>query len=306
MNFLSNRTISVGYNLDGQRFFDVCAKFKKYIGEIYFSTETTMPGVPIDKSFVLSTISNVERYDFPLNIVLNRPEITINRHIENLEQVLDLLPIQKVTVLDRVIAYKIHEKFPNISIDLSTHSYIDDIRTMREISFVNALNISEPDRCIYSDEFIREVRDMGIKIRYIVNRQCLYNTKKTIRKLFSPKFECCKSGTNLTNRCKKIMELHPWLAMVSTALYKEDLIYNPWIDCIKLSTRELQSYHINDMLMYWTTQKPTEFAYGLDIRSEERYSKFLQIEQIKANCSHICRECLACKYMYDELIGELG
>lgn len=301
--FIKENSISVGYNLGGQAFFNLCHKYRKYINDIYFSNLFTMPGGHIDDNNILEILSTVDTYNMPLNLVMNRPDAHLEQNIDNLKSVYSVLNINRVTVIDLVVAKRISEEFPDIEIDLSTHSKIYDTSEIEDSNIkLHAINIDEPSRSMYTDSFFEYLRQNNIKVKYIVNRRCLYQKKDIVELLSSNKISCCASGSGITNRCELIMNHSPWVRLISVALYKEDLLYNPWIDCIKLSTRELSLVNIARLLSYWTSDDRTTFAYNIDIHDDNRYAKFMEIQKIKSRCSHECMSCMACKYMYDDLI----
>jgi len=303
VKYLKNdHMLSVGYNLSGQEFFDLCYIYKKYINDIFFSIATTMPGGKIEGKHVLSILKETYRYDLTLNLVLNRPELKKEEHVRNLEMALREIDIQRVSILDIKTARIISREFPFIEIDVSTHSHIRSVRELDKLpETVHAINISEPYLSDYSPDFFKAAHDRGIKLKYIANQSCVYHREDTLRKLFSKNFRCCKNRNNDTNRCAMFMKSQPWMRVMGISIYKEDLLFRDWIDIVKLSTRERTCNEILGMLKYWTSDDPTEIAYGIDIRPIDKYEKFLQIQKIKSVCSHLCTECIACKYMYDDI-----
>lgn len=304
MKKLQDHSIFIGYNLAGQDFFDLCDIYKKYIKEIFFSTETTMPGCALNSNEIIQQLLSCNRYNIPMHLLLNRPEISIEEHIISLHEVLDKMAIVAVSVIDISMAKKIHSLHPDLLVDLSTHSYIRRSEELLEIPFIRAININEPSIGEYDDNFFQTAKKLKIGIKYIVNRACIFGKNKTIASILSsPTFECCKSNAKVIGLCQPILEKYPWTKLLSTQIYKEDLIYRKWINYIKLSTRELSCVDIAKLLSYWTSTKRTERAFDINILSNDRYEKFLEILEFRASCSHVCSKCFKCKTFYEDLVN---
>jgi len=292
---LYGHKITVGYNCKGQDFFDILSFYKKYIEEFYFSFRHTMPKTPLDLSIIYNQLKDSEQYDIPSNFLLNTEqeelewEYLINKAYE-------CTKLQAVSVLNIKTAKIIKEKFPNIKIHISTHGaqYID-IKELDK-NLIYCVNVNEP--AIYTEQqqnVIKKCKKIGIKLKHITNRGCIFNKHDFMSRLTGKNIMCCNGY-----QCKKILKDYPWVDLIRTNLYKEQLKYLNF-DFIKLSTRERTNEEISMMLKYWTNPKISTAHLSNIYISENKYPIFLEWCKQRFICNGNCITCNICKEYYKKL-----
>lgn len=292
------KTLTVGYNLSGQTFFDMLLKYKPYIEEFYFSLKHTMRKVPLDEDRVFKTLSACNTYGIPGNLLLNY-ETEDNDWERLIRKSMSILPIQSVSVLSYNTGKKIKEKFPKLKIHISTENSsnlkLDEINP----DILYCVNLEEP--LIY-DPHVKDILEKclssGVKTKFICNRGCIVYRHHMLRKLMNNDYIiCCNEMCHKFARGK-----YAWLNLCRVNYYKEMMPY--WTpDYIKITSREISTSDIDSIIHDWVTPSHTEFLYGIDVT--KHYDIFLDWIRIRmTECTGNCYECFKCKDIYDRLIEQ--
>lgn len=70
-DYIKPHSLSVGYNLTGQPFFDLLKKYEEYIHSYFFSFTDTMRCNPLSEIETIKLISTSDTYGIPSNLLLN-------------------------------------------------------------------------------------------------------------------------------------------------------------------------------------------------------------------------------------------
>lgn len=303
------KPITIGYNGDGQAFFDLISFKRKHIVEYYMSLFHKMRQMPLDPNEELRTLASCNTYGIPANLLLNTPRENENalQIIKGVKEAIDNLHAVSVLTLKEARAVK--EKYPDLHVHLSTHGAFDLCPEDCMSGYIDVLNVSEP-WYLKQKDVIAAAKENGIKIKYIVNRGCLINKWENMSRLVGKEIHCNDFGTGdgtggslsgCEHVCYKLMEKHPWLALSYVNLQKEHLLFNKDIDIVKISTRDNPLQEVKDLLDYWTTYKPTEKIIGLPIKD---YAEFIKWCKIRMEiCIGSCRDCQLCKVLYNKVIA---
>lgn len=293
---LHGRMITLGYNLTGQEFFDTIAPFKKDIEEFFFSFTHSMPQFPLKYEDVYKGIEGTYQYGIPANLLLNiKGDNDIWEKL--VEDAMKVTKLQAVSVMSEEMGHKIREKYPHLKIHISTHGVNSLDPDNLDIDLIDTVNIDEPEM-YNSQRIIDACLKAGIKIKFIVNRDCMLGRYHTLSKFAGKPIKCCQ-GTH--GPCFQARREHPWLELATTALYKEQALHS-YASYIKLSTRELNNEIIKDMLEYWTNYKSTQMI-GIATRiTDASYPIFLEWIKLRETCSGDCFSCRKCKDVYARII----
>lgn len=302
------KPVTIGYNGDGQAFFDLISFKKKHIIEYYMSLFHKMRQMPLDPKEELRTLASCNTYGIPANLLLNTPYEN-KQAISLIRRVKETINLRSVSVLSFKEARAIKEKYPELIVHLSTHGSFNLRPEDYASGYIDVLNVSEP-WYLKQKEIIAAAKENGVKIKYIVNRGCLINKWENMSELIGKTIHCNDFGTGdgtggslsgCEHVCYKLMEKYPWLALSYVNLQKEHLLFNKDIDIIKISTRDNPLQEVKDLLDYWTTYKPTEKIIGLPIKD---YAEFIKWCKIRMEiCIGSCRDCKLCKVLYSKVIA---
>ena len=294
-NPLHNHKITIGYNTTGQDFFDIIQFYKKYIEEYYFSFRHTMPKAPLDIDNIFNQLKWANQYGISSNLLLNT-EQEEKEYKLLIDKAYNCTPLKAVTVLTLETAKKIKNEYPNLNIHVSTHGAQDiDVNKLSK-DLIYCVNLNEPD--IFTEQqqnIIKKCKETGIKLKHITNRGCIFGKHDFMSKLTNKDIMCCQGY-----QCKKILKEHPWVDLLRTNLYKEQLRYLNF-DFIKLSTREKTNDEIKFMLKYWTDPKIFTTHVGNIPIFEKKYPIFLEWCKQRFNCKGNCITCNICREYYEKL-----
>lgn len=314
MNKLINcHSLSVGYNLSGQEFFDTIAMFSEYIHSYFFSLTDSIGCNTLDVNYVSKTIEDSDSYNIPGNLLLNtRKAETICRELICIAK--DITNLSAVTVLTLDTAETIKQLFPDISIHLSVRywDYSPDIQCHelleknieRIMEFIDVINISDV-RSFNDFHLANRIRALGIKTKFIVNEGCIVNRTANYSKFPGFENEAC-SGAPCKVSCYKFTEKYPWMVLGRALLYKEFIpLMEHKYDIWKLSTRHSSIDEIFKLLQYWTSDEKTKYincnGVYLDLHNYDVYMEWIN-EKLK--CNHNCWECQKCKEIFNKLKQE--
>jgi hypothetical protein len=294
---ISDHSLTIGYNLTGQEFFDTICFKKRYIEEFFFSLTHTMPKQKLDTEDVLAQLRDCDTYGIPGNLLLNT-EASEGAWQQLIQSAMDAVPLQAVTVLTIDYAEKVKKAFPDLQVHISTHGATKLKAEDLGSGYVDVLNVAEP--YYYSEQqqgLIRRCKELGIRVKYIVNRGCVNNKHYLMSELVGRPIMCCQNY-----QCKQLLKEVPWLDLVRTNLYKEMLPYYDF-KYLKISTRELSNEKVRQELEYWTSTVPTKKVGQIEI-TPDNYNTFIVWCKTKASCKGNCSRCDKCKKIYERLMKQ--
>lgn len=293
---LGGHILTIGYNNDGQDFFDLLYVYKDYIHEFFFSFWHTMRNNPLNEEEVFQKLKACKQYGIRANLLLNtKEECEAYEYLINRAR--ECTYLRAVTVLNLDTARKVRELDPEykLSIHLSTLGAQDvDIDNL-DSRFVSYVNLHEPS--LYTEQhkkLIMQCKRLGIRIKYIANRNCIWNKWETMSELTGQSIKC---QNNCQLQCKQLLKNYPWLDLCRTNMQKEMLIY--WRpDLIKLSTREMSTNDIKKLLKYWTDLNTTSHV-GNVIIPDFKFNIYMNWIWYRTHkCNGQCAKCLKCKEFY--------
>ena len=99
--------------------------------------------------------------------------------------------------------------------------------------------------------------------------------------------------------CDKIISDNPWMKLSRAHLFKEMIQDNKdEFDILKISTRELSTDIIDQMINYWVLDDKTSVIFD-GVKVEDHYDVFKEYCKKKRECSGECSSCMACKKYYE-------
>lgn len=295
---LGPKTLTIGYNLDGQRFFNMAAHYKTYIEEFYFSLKHTMRNTPLDEDKVLHSLNKCHTYGIPGNLLLNRR--SENEDWKRLiKKAMDATQIHSVSVLSYDTAKKVKKRFPELRIHISTEGAYDLNPKNMSSEILYCVNLEEPMiKDHHMQDIFKRCMELGIKTKFIVNRGCVICRHHMLRKLFNDASISCCNGT-----CYKLAQKdYAWLNLCRIDYCKEMMLY--WKpDFLKITSREISTENLKSIIKEWITPSYTKELYGVDVT--KHYDTFLDWIRIRmTECNGHCYECFKCKDIYDRLIEQ--
>ena len=251
-NYIKPHSLSVGYNVDGQEFFDTLLMYENYIHSYFFSLTDTIGCFDINTDKVIKSFDGVDTYGFHANLLLNTKKAE-NLWIDLIKKSIDIVNLKAITVLTPELAVDIKNKYPDLDIHLSVRYWdynmdkscdelLDNITDIVQ-EYIDVVNISDV-RSFNDFEFADKVRSFGCKTKFIVNEGCIINRTKNYSKF--PGFEnsgCAGSPCDIT--CDKLTEEYKWMIFSRALYYKEfSLFWKHQYDILKISTRHTGTYEI--------------------------------------------------------------
>lgn len=302
------KPITIGYNGDGQEFFDLISFKKKHIIEYYASLFHKMRQMPLNPDEELRRLASCNTYGIPANLLLNTPDEN-NQALSLIQKVKETINLRSVSILSLKEARAIKEKYPELIVHLSTHGAFNLRPEDYASGCIDVLNVSEP-WYLKQKKIIAAAKENGVKIKYIVNRGCLINKWENMSALIGKTIHCNDFGTGdgtggdlsgCEHVCYKLLKKYPWLALSYVNLQKEHLLFNKDIDIVKISTRDNPLEEVKNLLDYWTSYKPTERILDLSIKD---YDTFIEWCKYRIQmCNGFCYNCKICKTYYEKFIA---
>lgn len=293
---LHGKKVSTGYNLTGQEYFDTILPYKKIHEEFFFSFTHRMHRDPIDKNSVFNGLKNSNQYGIPSNLLLNTEE---DEKIwkEEIGAAFNCTDLQSVSVLDMETARKIKTKYPDLRIHISTYGAQKFRPDDLDPEIIYAFNVNEPS-WHEEREVVNRCRELGIKIKYIVNRGCVFGKHDMLTKIIGRHFECCFGHQNL---CTELANSYPWIDLVRSSIYKEQILGLD-ADILKISTREKTNESVHNLLKYYTDFSLTDHIGKNILLTENNWSYFAEWIKTKETCSGKCAECRKCEQFYKKML----
>lgn len=290
---LHNSKLTVGYNCTGQEFFDTIRFKKKVIEEFFFSFCHTMPREPLNPDEIFDQLVHSEQYNIPANLLLNSNEECadwehlVNRAFQCCQN------LQAVTIMDIGTARAIKKRYPELKLHVSTAAAQDFKTEDIDPDIIYCVNLNEPDFYTeHQQNHIKACRELGVKLKYIVNRGCVFDKHDLMSTIADRPIQCCNHY-----QCKQLLIDHPWLDLIRTNLYKEQIRYLD-VDYLKLSTRERPNKVIHRLLEYWTSPEMFTTHIGRIPLNNNTYKIFLEWIKTRDKCDGKCATCPTCKEYY--------
>lgn len=318
MHYIKLNSLSVGYNNEiGQPFFDLLNIYKEWIHSYFFSVEESFydkyKNLKFNFSEEIEKIKQCETYHIPANILFNSIKIDHKKTWEHIiDELINNINLTSVTILDLDIAKEIRCKYPELEIHLSVKyfdyklKYLDSINENDFIleldslkGLIDVINISGT-YCLNDTKFLRRCRELGFKIKFIVDEGCIFNIHFNYSKFPEFKYFTCYEKNGCNNKCLDIIAKYPWMNFARTMLYKEQLQYIDY-DILKISSRGKDFKQTEYSLKYWISENKTDIAAKIPIVSEKGYNLFLDLMKYKSTCKMICNECRMCEKYYNLL-----
>lgn len=310
--YIKPNSLSVGYNNGGQGFFDVLNLHRQYIHSYFFSFDYMYESKLLNPEKYKSVFRRCNTFDIPANVLINNYEISDNwRHI--IEDALSYnINLTSVTVISPDVASNIRKYYPQLEIHSSVRvidRYVLDPYKIFEIfdGLVDVINMSVAHQH-HDRQFQDKCRSKGIKTKFILNETCLLGMNHNFRNFIEFKNSTCTHNgetSSCQKMCENVINKYPWLDISRTMLYKESLSLMDH-DIYKLATRldNISNRGINDILDYWTNDKPTKFIgvkriISINDRNRKIFNDYIKYRN---ECSCNCNTCRKCEYFYNKLI----
>ncbi len=304
----------------GQPFFDILEKYRQYIHSYFFSVTETYMNTSTDKidtDTEIEKVCQLNKYSIPANILFNSVNPDVNSRYEYIiDKLVDRINLTAVTVIDLEMGKRIKEKYPFLDIHISVryfdanwkylsdgglHHLDDQIRRLEGIAdVINLSHMSIHD--IYIQHLCRE---MGIKIKILVNEGCISHFHFNYSKLPGCESLTCHRGNRCQYDCSAVTKKYPFMELTRTYLYKEELKYIDY-DILKFKSRDIvDPKEIEKLISYWISPHRTNLISNIGISNDEAYEVFLKLMRDRSRCNNVCADCMKCEGYYNSLC-ELG
>lgn len=313
-DYIKPNCLSIGYNNDiGQPFFDLLQKYRQYIHSYFFSPMVKYDGDYMITYYEIQKIKHINTYGIPANILFNSVyQMDNNNWFPIISKLVDIVNITAVTVIDPEVGIKIKKEFPHLDIHISVRYFDADWKYMEDKGCNNLIDklkqiegiadvVNLSHLSLYDREIQRICRKMGIKIKILVNEGCISNLHFNYSKLPGCSDLSCYRENKCQYDCIKVTNLYPFMELVRTYLYKEELKYIDY-DILKLRSRNISDINeIDRLISYWISPHRTKLVSNIRILSDEAYDIFSKFIRDKARCDHNCSECMKCDEYYNML-----
>lgn len=314
-SFVKPHSISVGYNRQGQTFFDLINRpeYKEYIHSYFLSLNRGLVSEDeYDPYEVADELSKCNRYDIPANLLFN-DNISYKKIDALLKIFSSVGKLSAVTLLHPGVAPYIKDTYPGLKIHLSVRFFDWSLKSSTELinqyyylitHFIDVVNISGQKS--YNDHMLFDfLRSHHIKTKMIMNEGCIINRSNNFKKLPGYGSGNCFCGT-CDKLCDSVKKDYPWMGLATINIYKETLKFFDY-DILKLSSRSLSNELIQGLLDYWTDENPTRYIYlgnNTQIDISKNYDVFLNWIEAKSVCIGDCWDCKRCIKFYKDLTSE--
>lgn len=313
---LPERSISIGYNpKHGQKFFDLISAYDKYIKEYFFGVSHGLDGSTMDTVKEFKELSKIDTYGYPANLLVNN--VGECMHLWDLiEQAKNIVNLKGITLIEPEYGPLIKERYPELEINVSVRFWdrnkfphsLYRLDWLQKQCMAEVINVSGAYH--YNDHVLmKEIQDRGMKVKIIVNEECLINRSFNYTELPGCiQYECCPNVVNrwvCFSECINVLKQHPWMMFSDVTLYKEQLDYYS-IDVFKISGRTRSLEILTRLLNYWTNDDKTTIMlnnrFYIDVSGSDRYQVFCEYAKYRSTkCNGHCASCGVCKHVYEEL-----
>lgn len=314
---IKEKSLSVGYNMEGQKFFDIIYNYETFIHSYFFSLTDDIGCNTLDVDKVIATFTGINTYNIPANLLLNtsKAEYIWNHLIMVAKRLVNL---RAVTVLSPSVAKMIKNSYPELEVHLSVRYWdyhpdtscndLLDINMETLMNDISVVNISDV-RSLNDFDLFHKIEDLGCKTKIIVNEGCIINRSNNYKDFEGYENSRC-SGAPCHVMCSKVTRDYPWMVLSRALIYKETLQclkdrYGIQYDILKISTRYMTSKEVDNLLHYWVLEERTKSinSTGVYIEINDRnYDVFNEWVEYTLRCRHNCSICQRCKNFYDKLI----
>ena len=296
--------LSVGYNCEGQKFFDLLLSYKPFIHSYFFNCFHGLDWWDkYNTNEFLQTLKSSNTYNIPANILFNY------KRDENLDQIkyyIDYfmnsnINLKAITLCSKDICEKVRSTYPNLQIHLSCHStqLMKDFDNL--LGIVDVINLSSVTD-FNNFQKISDLKAKGFLIKYILNKGCIPNRELTYKNLSKnyPEIVCefCEQNNQL---CFKLFEEFPWLKLSRGIYYSEFLKYFDNVDIWKLTSRQASTENIKQSLQYYILNQKTSKIFDVNL-NEKSYQLFLDWIPKRLSCNGLCYSCNVCKRYWKDMV----
>ena len=311
-DYIKPHSLSVGYNLTGQPFFDLLKKYEEYIHSYFFSFTDTMRCNPLSEIETIKLISTSDTYGIPSNLLLN--SYNSEREYKKLVPLANKISnLYGVTILSPELAQNVKELYSDLEIHLSVryfdwapytdaHSRLKELIDSGYLQYIDVINISGA-RSFTVHELIKNIHSNSIMFKLILNEGCIQNRSLNFTQFDKFKNSNCHSAS-CNKKCKDVMKRYNWMELSRINMFKEMLEYYN-LDILKLSTRDIpDNNYIESLLKYWTSSEKTKYldSWFHTINVQDNYQTFLDYIFDRSNCDGYCNQCRKCEIYYNKLL----
>jgi len=308
-------SLSIGYNVTGQDFFDTISGFSDFVHSYFFSLTEDVHGNKFDSDKTFKTLCECEKYGMKGNLLLNRFDSSgLYWHLVQKAREIDGL--SGVTVIHPKIAECIKQDFPELEVHISVRYWdwlgdrdgtirtnpFDKIKLLAE-SGVDVVNISG-ELHFNNNDVIEYIHEVGMKAKIIINEGCIIGREYNYNKF--PEFEefDCKGDKGgkdgkCGRHCIDLFEKYPWMKLSRIGLFKEDLLYHNY-DIFKIASRMISNKDLYDILVKFVLSPRTINLFGVPI-TDDNYQAFMNWIADRSNCPIDCYNCRKCEYHYNQI-----
>lgn len=294
--------ITVGYNDDKQRFFDLLLAYKPYINSYFFHTLHGMEyHDKYPENHILNELYSCDTYNIPGNILFNYKRDEENKEIiyKTLDKIFadNKINLKQITLATPEMGMYIKQKYPQLETHLSVHYSITyELNKLGDgIDCVNLSSVYD----FNSFDKIKLLKDKGIKVKYIIDKGCLPNREKNYKQFKESSGMTCELCGQC---CHKLFDVYPWLKLSKVFYFIEarDLFFND-VDIWKIPSRgfnPMPTDMIGRLLKYFVLSDRTTNIDDLYI--DNYYDEYLKWLKKRFNCDNMCSNgCTICKDFYN-------
>ena len=297
---MKTHSVSVGYNTSGQEFFDVLLPYRPFINAFFFSCLHTQDfWNKFDTEEYLKNLYALNTYNIPANILFNYKRDENEQVYFLIDRILQdgKINLKQVTLGTPQFCEKVKNLFPELETHLSVHyskNYtLDDLKGICDC--VNLSSVFD----FNSFDKIKKLKELGIKVKYILNKGCIPNRELTYKRLSGSKNLSCEICKKC---CLSLLDKYPWLSLAKVFYYPEMILrYFQDVDIWKLTSREEPTNIVSELLNFYIIQRKTKFIENVNIENEDKYNLFLQWIDARVKCENRCDKCSVCKDFWRRL-----
>lgn len=298
-------SISVGYNCEGQKFFDLLISYKPFIHSYFFNCFHGLDWWDkYDINKFLQILKSSNTYNIPANILFNyKRDESLDQIKYFVEFFINLnINLKAITLCSPDICEKVRNIYPGLQIHYSCHSTksVQDFDNL--IGIVDVINLSSVTD-FNNFQKISDLKAKGFLIKYILNKGCIPNRELTYKKLSKnyPEIACefCEENNQL---CFKLFEEFPWLKLSRGIYYSEFLKYFDTVDIWKLTSRQISTEDIKQSLQYYILNQKTSKIFDVNL-NDKSYQTFLEWIQKRLKCNGLCNSCDICKKYWEIIVN---
>ena len=293
------KVYSIGYNGNGQRFFDYLNEKNKYIHSFFFNPTNNFYKNINWKEEVIN-FENFNTYDYEANILFNLNVNLESRDILRAYLNLNKLNLTSVTVLNQISIDMFKKIKKGLKYHISVNTPINSVKELTasfKIEDIYCINLGY--KYIFDLSFMEQIKKLGIKVKIIPNEMCVYDREEFLNQINK---KACVKNEYCKEKCWDVLtDDFEWINLTRQGFNQLFLSYfEDRVDIIKLSTRGLKLNEIDKLI--------TSFVIKCDSNYFNRYlipeSISNEFIDMRFSCKHNCFECRYCERIFNEYIKE--